>query len=131
MEPHEYAVRGGIIDVWPIGDESPHRIDFFGNKIDTIRIFNPISQITSKKVKKIIISSSIESPRGEIESNRFIENYRKLFGPSTNKELFVHKLKNGIKTDGIENWLPLFYSDNLCKIDDFFQIDLILADDAF
>ena len=48
LEPYEYAVRGGIIDLWPIGSENPLRIDFFGDLVESIKSFNPISQITIK-----------------------------------------------------------------------------------
>ena len=124
-------MRGGIIDIWPLGEDCPIRIDFFGNKVDSIKIFNPISQITINDVEKKNISSSIESPSHKKANDNFIENYRKKFGPSTSKELFVHKLKNGIRAEGIENWLPLFYSCKSSDLIDFFNIKLIIADDCF
>ena len=64
-------------------------------------------------------------------TNRDFENYRSLFGPTANEELFIHKLKNGIKPEGIENWLPLFYSNPLCNVVDFFNIEAIFADENF
>ncbi|MBF96325.1 MAG: Transcription-repair-coupling factor [Alphaproteobacteria bacterium MarineAlpha9_Bin4] len=131
LEPLEYAVRGGIIDVWPVGDAYPVRIDFYGNNIENIKAFNPISQITIKELEGAIISGSIESPKSKTLNKIFIENYRNLFGPSVNKNLFVHKLKNNIKADGIENWLPLFYPGNLCSITKFFNIEVVIADNNF
>ena len=131
LEPQEYAVRGGIIDIWPLGEDYPIRVDFFGDRIDSIKTFNPISQITINEQEKKNIFSSIESPRDKKANKIFIENYRKKFGPSTSKELFVHKLKNNIRADGIENWLPLFYSSDLIDLTEFFDIKLIIADDSF
>ena len=131
LEPHEYAVRGGIIDIWPLGEDYPIRVDFFGDRIDSIKTFNPISQITINEQEKKNIFSSIESPRDKKSNKIFIENYRKKFGPSTSKELFVHKLKNNIRADGIENWLPLFYSSDLIDLTEFFDIKLIIADNSF
>ncbi len=131
LEPYEYAVRGGIIDLWPIGQEHPYRVDFFDNVVESIRKFNPISQISFHKVDKIIICNSFESPRQHEANKIFIENYRNLFGPSANEELFIHKLKNDIKADGIENWLPLFYKDKLEDITEFFKPDIIISDDSF
>ena len=63
LEPHEYAVRGGIIDIWPLGEDYPIRVDFFGDRIDSIKTFNPISQITINEQEIKNIFSSIESPR--------------------------------------------------------------------
>ena len=104
-----------------MGLDNPLRIDFFGNKIESIRSFNPISQISMKNFNKVLLSSSLESPRSKKYNQNFTENYRNLFGPSASDQLFIHKLKNDIRADGIENWLPLFYSDNLSIID-FFDI---------
>ena len=131
LEPHEYAVRGGILDIWPIGEDSPRRIDFFGNKVESIKSFNPVSQISMENFNSIFLCNSLESPRSKKYNQSFTENYRYLFGPSASDQLFVHKLKNRIRADGIENWLPLFYSNSLCNIVDFFKIDLIFADDSF
>ncbi len=131
LEPYEYAVRGGILDIWPIGAENPRRIDFFGNKVESIKSFNPISQISIKDFNSIFISHSLESPRSKKYNQSFTENYRTLFGPSASDQLFIHKLKNGIRADGIENWLPLFYSNKLCNIVDFFNIEIIFSDDNF
>ena len=97
LEPYEYAVRGGLLDVWPIGSEFPVRIDFFGDKVDSIKCFNPISQITVKNIKSIFLCSSFESPRSKKFNKNFTENYRSFFGPTANEELFIHKLKNGIR----------------------------------
>ena len=52
LEPQEYAVRGGIIDIWPLGEDYPIRVDFFGDRIDSIKTFNPISQITINEQEK-------------------------------------------------------------------------------
>ncbi|MDC3023889.1 transcription-repair coupling factor [Alphaproteobacteria bacterium] len=131
LEPYEYAVRGGIIDIWPIGSEYPLRIDFFGDLVESIKSFNPVSQITIQNEKSVNICNSLESPRSKKFNQYFTENYRNLFGPTASEQLFIHKLKNGIRAEGVENWLPLFYSNKLCNIVDFFDAELILADDDF
>ena len=104
---------------------------FFGDKVESIKSFNPISQISVKNIKSIFLCSSFESPRSKKFNKNFTENYRSLFGPTANEELFIHKLKNGIRAEGIENWLPLFYSNKLCNIVDFFNIEAIFADENF
>ena len=131
LEPYEYAVRGGILDLWPIGSDSPLRIDFLGNNIDSIKKFNPISQMTLKNINMSIISGSLESPRGSANKKKFIQNYRNLFGPVTNDQLFVVKLKNNMKAEGIENWLPLFYPSDMCSLLDYFNVDIVLSDNYF
>ena len=75
-----------------------------------------------KNFNNVLLSASLESPRSKKYNQNFTENYRNLFGPSASDQLFIHKLKNDIRADGIENWLPLFYSNNLCSIIDFFLI---------
>merc|ERR1739848_131060 len=117
---------GGIIDIWPVGENKPYRLDFFGNSLESIKEFDPISQISKGGIKKLIISQNIEPPFTKESVHIFIAKYRDLFGAVTNKKLLVNKVKNFIKPDGIEHWMPLFYKKKLITIFDYFKIDTII-----
>ena len=127
LEPNEYALRGGIIDLWPLGEENPYRLDFFGNKLETIKSFNPISQIADNKFQTVNIEGPIEVPLNERSIEKFITNYRKTFGPVVNKELYVHTIKDKYNLEGIEHWLPLFYDFKLENIINFFSPYCIIS----
>ncbi len=126
LEPNEFSSRGGIIDIWPVGENKPYRLDFFGNSLESIKEFDPISQISKGGIKKLIISQNIEPPFTKESVHIFIAKYRDLFGAVTNKKLLVNKVKNFIKPDGIEHWMPLFYKKKLITIFDYFKIDTII-----
>ncbi len=127
LEPNEYAIRGGIIDIWPLGEAVPYRLDFFGDQLDEIKIFNPISQIANTKVNSILIESPIEVPLNDINVENFVTNYRKIFGPVVNKDLLIHTIKTKHRLEGVEHWLPLFYSTNLVNLFNFFNPSLVIA----
>ena len=129
LAPNEYAARGGIIDLWPVGEEKPFRLDFFGDKLEEIKEFDPISQISLNKKNSILIFESVECPLSNKAKNIFISNYREKFGPVINKELFTHTIKITNKVDSIEHWLPLFYSRKLISQFDLFRPNLVIANE--
>ena len=129
LEPNEFTLRGGIIDIWPLGQDKPYRLDFFGNKLESIKEFDPISQISKLEHKSITIYQSLEPPLTDMSINIFISKYREIFGATANKNLFLHKIKNFNKLDGIEHWLPLFYEKKLISIFDYFDPATIVIDD--
>ncbi len=129
LSPNEFAARGGIIDLWPVGEEKPYRLDFFGDKLEDIKEFNPISQITLNTKKDILIFEPIECPLSVKAKDTFIYNYRQKFGPVINKELFTHTIKLTNKVDSIEHWLPLFYEKKLISQFDFFNPSLIISNE--
>lgn len=109
-EPGEYAIRGGIVDLFPSGYQDPFRLDFFGDDIDSVTTFDPLSQRSLEK-----ITSEIElMPAGEVvlstESIRhFRESYRRLFGQGSEKDTLYKAISDGRTQAGMEHWLPLFY----------------------
>ena len=126
MEPNEYAIRGGLIDIWPVGEQAPARLDFFGDTLESIKLFDPISQISKKEKHSISIFQNIEPPLSDTSKNDFISNYRNYFGPSSNKDLFIHQLKEDKKLDGIEHWMPLFYKMKFISFFDFFNPEYLI-----
>ncbi len=109
MEPGEFAVRGGILDVFPAGMENPARLDFFGDELDTIRAFDPTSQRSREKLKEISIKPVSEVPLDEEAVSRFRTGYRELFGAPSNEDTLYEAVSAGRRHLGIEHWLPLFH----------------------
>ena len=129
LEPNEFTIRGGIIDIWPLGLDKPYRLDFFGNNLESIKEFDPVSQISKLEHKSISVYQSLEPPLNENSINTFISKYREIFGATANKNLFLHKVKSLNKLEGIEHWLPLFYNKKLVSIFEYFEPETIIMDD--
>ncbi len=107
-EPGEFALRGGIIDLWPPGEGDPLRLDLFGNTLDAIRLFDAETQLSSKPIEKIEILPASETPLDPASISRFRAGYVAAFGPATNDPLY-ESVSAGRKHQGMEHWLPLFH----------------------
>jgi len=109
MEPGEFAVRGGLIDIFPPGHAEPLRLDFFGDELDTIRRFDPLDQRTTGTSKQLHLKPASEfslSPEGIA---RFRRNYVNSFGPARSNDLLYEAISEGRKHQGAEHWLPFFH----------------------
>lgn len=109
MEVGEYAIRGGIIDLFPAGFENPIRVDFFGDEVDSIKIFDPITQRTSKAIKSFTIKPMAEFALNEESISLFRSRYRELFGAGRD-DSFYAAVSDGRYIQGLEHFLPLFHS---------------------
>ncbi len=109
MEAGEYAVRGGIIDVFVPGLEAPLRLDFFGDEVDGIRLFDPASQRTTDKVEECTLKPVSEVVLDEDSISRFRSGYRALFGAAKTQDLLYESVSAGRRHIGMEHWLPLFH----------------------
>jgi transcription-repair coupling factor (superfamily II helicase) len=107
-EPGEFAVRGGIVDLFPPGQEMPLRLDFFGDEIESIRVFDPLSQTTTEKIESFRLGPISEVLLNERAVAHFRTNYRELFGAVESDPLYEAVTANR-KFPGIEQWLGLFY----------------------
>lgn len=108
MTHGEFAVRGSIIDLFPMGSLHPYRIDLFDDDIETIRIFNPETQVSTEKVSAIQILPAREFPTDEDAIKRFRQNYRIQFEGDPNKSVIYKGVSNNNLPAGIEYYLPLF-----------------------
>lgn len=108
MSHGEFAVRGSIIDLYPMGCHLPFRIDLFDNEIETIRTFNPENQVSIDKVDKIQILPAREFPTDEDSIRRFRQNYRIQFEGDPNNSVIYRGVSNNNLPSGIEYYLPLF-----------------------
>lgn len=116
-EPGEFAVRGGIVDLFPPGYESPLRLDFFGNEIESIRVFDPLTQTTTDKIKEFRLGPISEVLLDERAIAHFRSGYRELFGVVSTNDALYEAVANGQKFPGVEHWLGLFYPQLFSLLD--------------
>ncbi len=110
MEPGEFAVRGGIIDVFPVGRGDPVRLDFFGDEVEAIRAFDAVSQRTTATVDGgIILKPVSEVLLNQKSISRFRSAYRELFGLPKSDDLLYDAISDGRRHIGVEHWLALFH----------------------
>ncbi len=108
-EAGEYAVRGGIIDLFPPGHENPVRLDLFGDEVDSIRVFDAMSQRTEDKIKSFTLRPVTEFFLDEDSIARFRSGYREAFGVIQSDDPLYESVSAGRRYNGMEHWLPLFY----------------------
>ncbi len=108
-EPGEFAVRGGIVDLWPPGQDEPLRLDFFGPELESIRRFDAESQLTTGSEQAIVLLPASEAPLDPDSISRFRSNYVARFGAVTDEDPLYEAVSAGRKHAGMEHWLPLFY----------------------
>jgi transcription-repair coupling factor (superfamily II helicase) len=111
MEPGEFAVRGGIIDVFPAGREDAVRLDFFGNNIESIRTFDPLKQISDSHLQSITLMPVSEFLLDEASVSRFRQRYREIFGAPKSDDILYASVSEKRKFPGMEHWLPLFHAE--------------------
>ena len=109
MEPGEYAVRGGILDLFPPGRSSPVRLDFFGDTLEHIKAFDPETQRTGKIVQKLTLMPVSEVAFGGEAEKRFRRGYVEAFGPAPSDDPLYEAVSAGQRYPGMEHWLPLFH----------------------
>lgn len=104
----EFAVRGGIVDLWPAGEPGPLRLDFFGDEIETLRRFDPNTQRTTEGVDGITLLPASEALLDEGSIKRFRTRYREQFGATATGDPLYQAVSEGRRLAGMEHWLPLF-----------------------
>ena len=109
MEPGDYAVRGGIIDVYPPGKAGPVRLDLFGDVLDGARRFDPTTQRTTEKLLSVEFAPVSEVILDPAAITRFRQNYRIAFGSVGGDDPLYEAVTAGRKYQGIEHWIGLFH----------------------
>jgi len=108
-ETGEYAVRGGIVDLFTPGSEEPVRLDFFGDTLESIRSFDPETQRTSKQLKRLDLVPMSEVVLSEDAISRFRRSYLASFGAASRDDVLYQSVSDGRRYAGMEHWLPLFH----------------------
>ena len=117
----EFAVRGSIVDIiipssyQKEDDLIGYRLDFFGDALEEIRVFDPITQVTSNKINKINFLPTSEVILGAQNIDNFRKNYRQTFG-AANSDMMYNAITSGRHYPGMEHWLSLFYDEKLSSI---------------
>ena len=127
-EPGEYAVRGGILDVFPPGSPMPVRIDLFGDEVETIKTFDPETQRSGEKINSITLYPVSEVPLDEDSISQFRRQYVDLFGGQASRDEFYQMVSSGRRGTGIEHHLPLFH-EKLVPLIDYLKSPLIVFAD--
>ncbi|MGB8748605.1 MAG: transcription-repair coupling factor [Pseudolabrys sp.] len=117
-EPGEYAVRGGILDLFPPGMDMPVRLDFFGDALETIRVFDAQTQISEDQLRGLDLVPVAEFQLVTETIRRFRIGYVAQFGATIPDDLLYEAVSEGRRYPGIEHWLPLFH-DKLETIFDY------------
>src|SRR5690606_36943445 len=112
-----YSVRGGLIDLFPMGSVLPYRIDLFGDTIDTIRTFDADSQRSLYPVKEVRLLPAREFPMDEEARTAFRGRWREIFEGDPSRAVIYKDIGNGIASAGIEYYLPLFFEQTATLFD--------------
>ncbi len=117
MEHGEFAVRGSLLDLFPMGSRHPFRIELFDDEVESIRTFDPESQRSEEKVDQIRLLPAREFPLDEDGIRRFREAYRSRFEGDPQKSVIYRDVSNGLAPPGIEYYLPLFFEQSATLFD--------------
>ena len=109
-EPGEFAVRGGIVDLYPPGAPQPLRVDFFGDEVEDIRLFDALSQRSQEKIERFVLKPVNEVTLNPASIERFRSGYRTEFGSVSDDPLY-EAISAGRQYPGMEHWLPLFLTE--------------------
>jgi transcription-repair coupling factor (superfamily II helicase) len=109
MEPGEYAIRGGIFDVFPSGEPDPLRLDFFGDTVESIRRFDATTQRSTEDVAAFSLRPVSETPLDRENIARFRTAWRDLFGQSAAADPIYQAISDGRRYPGMEHFTPLFH----------------------
>ena len=109
MEPGEFAIRGGLVDLFPPGITEPLRLDLFGDALEEIRSFDAMSQRSTGTRDEVVLLPVSEVPLTPEGISRFRSGYRELFGNVGGDDVLYEAVSAGQRHVGMEHWLPLFH----------------------
>lgn len=125
-EHGEFAVRGSIIDLFPMGSELPYRIDLFDQEVDSIRTFSPDNQRSLDPVEKIQLLPAKEFPLNEAAIEHFRDAWRSQFSGNPLQAPLYQDISEGLSPPGIEYYLPLFF-DQCAVLFDYLPADTLIV----
>ena len=127
VDPGDFAVRGGIIDIFPPGFDAPVRLDFFGDALESLRTFDPESQRTTGNLKRFTLNPANEVLLNPDSIGRFRKGYAETFGGIDISDPLYESVTAGRRYQGMEHWLPLFH-DHLSTLFDYLNDPVITLD---
>ena len=123
----EFAVRGGIVDLFPMGADSPYRIDLFDNEIDSIKTFDPDTQRTLAPVSEIRLLPAHEFPTDADAQKIFRNRFREEIPSNPNEATVYQAVGKGQFGAGVEYYLPLFFEDDCADLFDYIGENAIVV----
>ncbi|NKF21819.1 transcription-repair coupling factor [Solimonas marina] len=123
----EFAVRGALLDLYPMGAPDAYRIDLFDDEIETIRTFDPETQRSEDKVDEIRMLPAREFPTDKDGIETFRKRYREYFPGDPSRSRIYSEVSKGLMPGGIESWLPLFFVDGTSMLTDYLPEDAIIV----
>jgi transcription-repair coupling factor (superfamily II helicase) len=129
VDSGEFAVRGSIFDIFPSGLEQGLRLDFFGDELESLRLFDPSTQRTTEVIDSHLLLPASEALLDEDSIKRFRGHYREQFGANATQDPLYQAVSEGRRLAGMEHWLPLF-EDKLATIFDHLSADDLMVIDS-
>lgn len=126
-EPSEFSFRGGIVDFFPAAHALPYRLDLFGEEVDELKTFDPLTQLSQTPVDEVSLAPANEVLIHEGTIRHFRQSYRQYFGAAGDQDPLYQAISAGRSYPGIEHWLPLFY-DSLEMLLDYLHNPLVCFD---
>ncbi len=117
LDPGDFAIRGGLLDVFPMGAHAPLRIELLDDTIDSIRAFDPESQRSLEKTDSVKMLPGREVPLDDLSVQRALDALRERFDVDTRRSSLYQDLKSGIAPAGVEYYLPLFFEQTATLFD--------------
>lgn len=129
ISPGEFAVRGGIIDVFPTGGDSPFRVDLFDDEVESIRYFDPDTQRSAQTISAIDLLPAREFPMTEEGIRTFRQAFRRHFEGDPRKQTVYGEVSEGRTPQGTEFFFPLFFPSTATLFDYLPDSSLLLQED--
>ena len=130
IDKGEYAIRGSIVDVFPSGLDEALRLDFFGDELESLRRFDPTTQMSTGTLDSHLLLPASEALLDEDSIRRFRSRYREQFGAGATQDPLYEAVSEGRRLAGMEHWLPLFEEKLVTLFDHLSRDDLIVIDNA-
>ncbi|MRJ41353.1 MULTISPECIES: transcription-repair coupling factor [Idiomarina] len=126
MEHGEFCVRGSLLDLFPMGCDEPYRLDFFDDELDSIRLFDPDTQLSATEIDAINLLPAHEFPTNETAIEGFRARYRDLFNASNERDSVYYQVSNKQFPGGIEYYQPLFF-EQMATLFDYLPDNALLV----
>ncbi|QZD87944.1 transcription-repair coupling factor [Qipengyuania psychrotolerans] len=130
IDKGEYAIRGSIVDVFPSGMDEALRLDFFGDELESLRSFDPNTQMSTGRLQSHLLLPASEALLDEDSIKRFRSRYREMFGANATQDPLYEAVSEGRRLAGMEHWLPLFEERLTTIFDHLGDDDLVVIDQA-
>ncbi|TMM49732.1 transcription-repair coupling factor [Qipengyuania marisflavi] len=130
IDKGEFAIRGSIVDVFPSGMDEALRLDFFGDELESLRSFDPNTQMSTGRLDSHLLLPASEALLDEDSIKRFRSRYREMFAAHATQDPLYEAVSEGRRMAGMEHWLPLFEDKMATFFDHLGTSDLVVMDTA-